>query len=324
MSSTNEYELGYGAMAQQFGLTKHDYGNGVIYYFPPHWKNGWIAEMHPTDGLFVASAWLTPEKTMTYTMNIDRPCMWIFCIDCGDITFTQQGKPSKHLTLINHVMINPQKPFRLTFSEKVHACFTSVLIFEDFIQNFLKDRSPFLKINIEDAKEWEESHYNTPDIMLILEQMRWGVRHADMPLITFQCKTIELLTMIMRNVQNPVRWKRKRRNYITWENKQKLYLIKETLDKDILNPPNMETMCQLSEMSESKLRLSFKNLYGYTLYDYIRTETMKRAMQLLAADELSIQNIATKCGYQNPAKFTAAFKDIHGITPSQFRKAFNL
>ena len=77
-------------------------------------------------------------------------------------------------------------------------------------------------------------------------------------------------------------------------------------------------------MSESKLRQSFKNHYGIPLYRYIRIETMKRAMQLLSADHLSICNISELCGYKNPAKFAAAFKSIHGITPSDFRKSFNL
>ncbi|MDF2888546.1 MAG: AraC family transcriptional regulator [Lacrimispora sp.] len=51
---------------------------------------------------------------------------------------------------------------------------------------------------------------------------------------------------------------------------------------------------------------------------------MKRAMQLLSSDYLSIQHIAELCGYKNASKFTAEFQEIHGITPSQFRKTFNL
>ncbi|MFT4142880.1 MAG: AraC family transcriptional regulator [Mobilitalea sp.] len=45
---------------------------------------------------------------------------------------------------------------------------------------------------------------------------------------------------------------------------------------------------------------------------------------MLARDDLSIKNISTLCGYENPAKFAAAFKDVHGITPSAFRKGFGL
>ena len=51
---------------------------------------------------------------------------------------------------------------------------------------------------------------------------------------------------------------------------------------------------------------------------------MKRAMQMLADDDLNIKNIAHLCGYENAAKFAAAFKEVHGITPSDFRKGFGL
>lgn len=44
----------------------------------------------------------------------------------------------------------------------------------------------------------------------------------------------------------------------------------------------------------------------------------------MSEEHLSIGEIASKCGYKNPFKFSAAFKDIHKITPSDFRKTFNL
>jgi AraC-like DNA-binding protein len=37
------------------------------------------------------------------------------------------------------------------------------------------------------------------------------------------------------------------------------------------------------------------------IYHYIRLETMKRAMQFLSADHLSIRDIAERCGYKNAA-----------------------
>ncbi|MCS4471567.1 helix-turn-helix domain-containing protein [Clostridium botulinum] len=39
---------------------------------------------------------------------------------------------------------------------------------------------------------------------------------------------------------------------------------------------------------------------------------------------MSIHNIATTLGYESASKFSAAFKKIYGITPSAFRKSFNL
>lgn len=321
----NEYtDVSWSALADKYKLTKKPFGMGQVYDFPPHWSNGWIAEMPHANGLFVSSAWLTPSEEIVHTIHSTKPFMIIFCIDCGEIVYTQQGKKKQTLSPITHLIINPQKQFSFTFSKDVYYCFTSVLIFDDFIQPFLKERTNAPKVSVNDAKHWKTQHYNTPDIMLILEQIRWAVRNAEMPLLGFEGMTLHLLSSISINYPSIPKRRSNRRHYVTWENEQKIYQVKVKIDANILNPPSITEMRMIAGMSESKLRESFKNLYGLPLYKYIRIETMKKGMQLLAYDHLSIRDIAEQCGYKNPAKFTAAFKDVHGMNPSEFRKSFNL
>lgn len=324
MNQTKTYTLGWGAMAEEQKFITLPNGNGLIHKLSSEWQEGWISEMQPTDGVFTTSAWFTPHKQIRHTINTTKPAMWIFCIDCGDISISQQGKAIQSLTPVVHVFVNPQRPFSFIFPKGVHTCFTSVLIFEDFIEKILQNRKNAPAFHIHDATKWESPHYNTPYVMLILEQIRWAVRSADVPLLAVESMVVHLLSSIAQNyTEIPIR-RSSRSHYVNWENEQKMYKVKNTLDSDILNAPNITELCKVAEMSESKLRNSFRNLYGIPIYDYIRTEIMKRAMQLLAADHLSIRNIAEKCGYQNQSKFTAAFKEVHGITPSEFRKAFNL
>ncbi|QIB70481.1 helix-turn-helix transcriptional regulator [Aminipila butyrica] len=321
----NQYQTAsWGAMAKKYNLNQRTYGQGTGYDFPPHWSNGWIVESCPAEGLFVSSAWFTPEKKIVHTVDIKKPCLWIFCIDCGDLIYSQQGKSAVTFTPITHVLINPQRPFHLTFPSGIHTCFTSVLVFDDFLQPFLQSKTTPPKISIEDAKSWETEHYNTPNTMLILEQIRWALRNADMPLLAYEGMVLHLLCSIARNYPAVPDRRSNRRNYVTWENEQKIYAVKLKIDENILQVPPMEELVKTAGMSESKLRLSFKNTYQIPLYDYIRREKMKRAMQLLSADHLSIRDISERCGYKNAAKFSAAFQDVHGMTPSEFRKAFNL
>ena len=321
----NEYQAAsWGAMAKKYNLKQNTYGPGTGYYFPPHWSNGWIVEACPAEGLFVSSAWFTPDKNMVHAIDVQKPCLLIFCIDCGNITYSQQGRAASVFTPMTHVLVNPQRPFHLTFPKGVHTCFTSVLVFDDFLQPFLHTRKDSPKISIEDTKAWETEHYNTPNTMLIMEQIRWAIRNADMPLLAFEGMVLHLLCSIARNYPVTPERRSSRRNYVTWENEQKVYSVKLKIDENILQVPPMEELTKIAGMSESKLRLSFKNIYQIPLYDYIRREKMKRAMQLLSADHLSIRDISERCGYKNASKFAAAFQDIHGITPSEFRKAFNL
>ncbi len=324
----NEYQsASWGAMAKKYNLTQNSYGEtstGVGYYFPSHWSNGWIVEENPAEGLYVSSAWFTPEKNVAHTVDIKKPCLWIFCIDCGHITYSQQGKTATTFTPMIHTLSNPERPFRLTFPKEIHTCFTSILIFDEFLEPFLQAKNTPPKITLCDAKMWESEHYNTPGIMLILEQIRWAVRNGDMPQLAFEGMVLHLLCAIARNYPALPKRRSSRRNYVTWENEKKVYAVKLKIDENVLAIPPIEELTRIAGMSESKLRLSFKNTYHIPLYDYIRREKMKRAMQLLSADHLSIHNIAERCGYKNASKFSAAFHAVHGVTPSEFRKAFNL
>lgn len=322
----NQYEvLSFHSLHDIYLFKKETYGNGIITYIPSVEEiDGWIVTMQPDERLYVSSAWFTPSQTLVHTMDSSKEFMWIITIDCGDIIYSQQGKPSIHLSSGTHIIINPKKKFRFTFPNGIHTCFTSILVFEDYLRTLLQGKNGADLLTIEAMKCWKRVHYDTPNVLLIMEQIRWGVRNSDMPLLAYEGMLIHLLCAIARNYPHAEKRRSSRRHYITWENEQKIYQVKKALDENILEPKSLKELCKISEMSESMLRLSFKNVYQITLSRYIRTEIMKRAMLLLSADHLSIRDIAEQCGYKNPAKFAAAFKDIHGITPSEFRKAFNL
>jgi AraC family transcriptional regulator len=41
---------------------------------------------------------------------------------------------------------------------------------------------------------------------------------------------------------------------------------------------------------------------------------------LLASPELPVTEVALSVGYQTPSSFTAAFRKMTGLTPSEFRR----
>ena len=47
----------------------------------------------------------------------------------------------------------------------------------------------------------------------------------------------------------------------------------------------------------------------------------KSPKKLLLETESSVTEIASKIGYENPNKFTSAFKETYGSSPTEFRKS---
>lgn len=73
-------------------------------------------------------------------------------------------------------------------------------------------------------------------------------------------------------------------------------------------------------LSEKYISWYFKEHFNISFMQYVSHLRMTRAKHLLYATEQSITEIAFSCGYPSVNFFIRSFKDIHGITPLQYRK----
>ena len=64
----------------------------------------------------------------------------------------------------------------------------------------------------------------------------------------------------------------------------------------------------------------FRSKYGFTMYDYLLSLRMKRAIELLENDSYKIQDISDRLGYSDNHYFSKAFKKYYGFTPTEFRQ----
>ncbi|MBO5609637.1 MAG: helix-turn-helix domain-containing protein [Eubacterium sp.] len=60
---------------------------------------------------------------------------------------------------------------------------------------------------------------------------------------------------------------------------------------------------------------------GSPIYKYIKKVKVNKAAELLKIDSnLKISDVAESVGYDNPSKFAAAFKDVMGLTPLEYKQ----
>nr|WP_246583024.1 AraC family transcriptional regulator [Clostridium simiarum] len=72
-------------------------------------------------------------------------------------------------------------------------------------------------------------------------------------------------------------------------------------------------------INSTDLQRGFKEIYQCPIYAYLKSYRMKKAKELLVKEELTIAHIANLVGYTNNSKFSKAFKEEFGITPSKYR-----
>ena len=79
-------------------------------------------------------------------------------------------------------------------------------------------------------------------------------------------------------------------------------------------------LAQRFELSPTALKNGFKEVYGTSIYAWLRAYRLQTAQQLLKNSALSIAAVAAEIGYENPNKFSSAFKQEFHISPTEYRK----
>lgn len=82
----------------------------------------------------------------------------------------------------------------------------------------------------------------------------------------------------------------------------------------------IEELSRLYLINTASLKKVFKEVYGLPIAAYMKEYRIRKAAELLIQTDESISSVADRVGYETQGKFTSAFKDCIGLTPSSYRK----
>ncbi|MEG6511771.1 AraC family transcriptional regulator [Desulforamulus ruminis] len=99
----------------------------------------------------------------------------------------------------------------------------------------------------------------------------------------------------------------------------KMYLVKKIIIENMEKPFSILELSEMVGLNTYKLKVGFKELFGTTVFGYLRDIRMEKARLLLENYKLNINEIANEVGYSNPSHFAAAFKKKYGLNPRNFR-----
>ena len=73
-------------------------------------------------------------------------------------------------------------------------------------------------------------------------------------------------------------------------------------------------------VSRYHLSRRFKEATGFTILEYINSVRIIKAQELLIQSDMKIGDLVTHVGFGSSSQFTRVFKQITGVTPSQYRR----
>ncbi|MGD9211075.1 MAG: AraC family transcriptional regulator [Desulfobacteraceae bacterium] len=98
--------------------------------------------------------------------------------------------------------------------------------------------------------------------------------------------------------------------------RKRIESARDFLISNLENPPPLGRLAKEAGMSRPKLNRCFRQVYGMTVFEYLRCERLNRAGQMLN-DGLNVTETAYAVGYDSISHFSQAFKKYFGISPSR-------
>jgi AraC-like DNA-binding protein len=81
-------------------------------------------------------------------------------------------------------------------------------------------------------------------------------------------------------------------------------------------PPTIEAFSRMFSMSSTKLKKSFKSIYGDSIYAYYQKQRLQKANELLLSGRYNVKQVAEAIGYNNVSNFTLAYKKQFNKVPA--------
>lgn len=97
-----------------------------------------------------------------------------------------------------------------------------------------------------------------------------------------------------------------------------VYKAKESMLAHLNTPPAISSLALGCNMSPSKLKRLFKQIFGISIFQYYQEFRMKEAARLLRDEKLSVSAAGSRLGFTNLSHFSRIFEHHIGVKPKRY------
>jgi len=96
--------------------------------------------------------------------------------------------------------------------------------------------------------------------------------------------------------------------------------VKRVIELEYNKDISLEYIAEKVHLSPAYLSYLYKQETGHNIIKQLTDYRMEKAKELLQDKHKKIVEVAKACGYANPSYFNRMFKNLYGITPTQYRE----
>lgn len=102
----------------------------------------------------------------------------------------------------------------------------------------------------------------------------------------------------------------------------RLRRVRDRIDREYAQPLDVEALARGVYMSAGHLSRQFRLAYGESVYSYLMTRRIERAMALLRRGDMSVTKACFEVGCSSLGTFSTRFTELVGVSPSVYRREY--
>lgn len=201
----------------------------------------------------------------------------------------------------------------------------SIMVYPEFFCAYFEEHLKLMPPTLRNALEnnvdngYQYTDRITPQMRSAIQQIINCPFHGVMRKLFLESRALELLSyqlgqLIAPRLQCPLLAR------MHPQDRRQTEFARNFLINNLETPPCLEDLARSAGMSHPKLNRCFKQLYGMTVFQYLRSERLNKARDMLEREGFTVTETAFQVGYDSLSHFSQAYKKQFGTSPSHCLK----
>jgi AraC-like DNA-binding protein len=179
----------------------------------------------------------------------------------------------------------------------------------------LSGKSPVLQSLLENTQPLLFEQIIYPSLQKVVDEIMTESVDETFKLFFLRIKAEELICRLLIELE-----KRDEQHLYALNNHdiQTIYKVRAQILEHPDTPPVINALAVGANMSPTKLKRLFKQVFGNSIFNYYQEFRMKEAARLLKEGKLSVSDVGYQLGFINLSHFSRIFKEHIGANPKKY------
>jgi AraC-like DNA-binding protein len=279
-----------------------------------------LADNHVEEGFFLLKIHNREKSNQRFNRSVDKSFIQLhFCLSGKAKLLFNGGNYALDVPENKSFLLyNPQQDLPIDLNLEPDSKMIILLIAIEKFHTFFSQEAGlihFLSGENMNKKCYRDKELNPNEIMVLNQIFHYGL-HSSLEKLYTKGKVYELISLYFHKSDNEGA---QNCPFLEDEvNVEKIQKAKSILIERMTEPPSLNELSDMINLSLAHLKEGFKHIYGETVYAYLLNYKMEFARRLLATKKYNIAEVSFEVGYSTPSHFIAAFKKKYGVTPKRY------